>query len=123
MIKIGEKIKTYLKEKKIEQKHLAAMIGISPASLGRSLNSNSIKIDTVEKISEALKLDITYWFKESNSKEYQINDIAPCIAAEPRAKLYTKDDLSINDLVRITIESQRRILKLEKELLILKKRL
>lgn len=68
-LRLGQKVKTYLKEKGITQRHLAAISGIEEKRLSFLLNSKAIMwAEENFKICEAL--DVPYdFFKNYESEE------------------------------------------------------
>lgn len=60
------KVKEILKEKGMTQKELALKIGVAEISLSRSINGNP-NLDTLQRIAEALDVDISELFKQRES--------------------------------------------------------
>lgn len=55
-------IKNICEGKKISLPDLAKKIGMSKAGFYTSLNNNTIKVDTLQKIADVLEVDIKYFF-------------------------------------------------------------
>lgn len=62
--RILEKIKKMLKDKKITFAELAEKIEYTSTGLNRAFGKNNLKLETLERISEVLQVDITYFFEE-----------------------------------------------------------
>lgn len=59
------KIKYYSQEKNISLKEICGRVGISEQGLQKMINTNSIKVKILEKISEVLDISICSFFDES----------------------------------------------------------
>lgn len=59
------KIKYYSQEKNISLKEICGRVGISEQGLQKMINTNSIKIKVLEKISAVLDVSICSFFDES----------------------------------------------------------
>ena len=53
---LKQKVATLLTEKELEYKDLAAAIGVSQASLSRSLSTGGIRVDSLAKIADRLNV-------------------------------------------------------------------
>ncbi len=71
--RIGEKIKTIRVQNNLTQKKLSQVAGLSPAMLSRMESGQTIpSISTLQQISDALKVDIGYFFQQEDPKDYII---------------------------------------------------
>lgn len=52
------RIKERIKEKKLKQTELAEVLGMSPIGLSQLVNSDSLKIETFEKIAKAMGVPV-----------------------------------------------------------------
>lgn len=69
MLKVGEKIREVRKSKRIRQKVLARMIGISPGALTNfEKGRRRISLDWLQKISEALDTPMAYFLPDERDK-------------------------------------------------------
>lgn len=59
---INKKILNYIKENGIIQSDLCKKLGYTQANLSRILNSDDIKVSQLEKICEALNINVGYFF-------------------------------------------------------------
>ena len=91
---IGLKIKEIRKKKKISQEKLAEMVSMSHRSIVRLENLHTIPtIETLEKIADALNVDITAFFETETIKTRQqitneINKIITSMTDEDLKTLY-----------------------------------
>jgi len=72
MNSLSDKITELRKLRKLQVQELADKVGISHQGLHGALKTNSFKVEILQKIAEALSVDITYFFKEdglNNSSE------------------------------------------------------
>ena len=60
----GEKVRELLKDKKIQQKEIAAKLGMSTSNLGNQLDKDDIRTGLLEKISEAAGIPIAEFYGE-----------------------------------------------------------
>jgi transcriptional regulator with XRE-family HTH domain len=60
-------IRDISKSKNIPFNELSTRVGITPHGLQRIIKSNSTKVETLEKIADALQVDITVFFGSSNN--------------------------------------------------------
>lgn len=68
-------IRSLCENKNISLKDLAEKIGLSEHGIQRILRTNSTKIETLEKISEVLDVDITVFFTDSEFNfKFNLND-------------------------------------------------
>jgi len=68
MNNIALEIRKLLAEKSMSIEKLAKEIGWSRTGLHKAMMNNSFKLDTLEKISEAMEVDITYFFNDQKSE-------------------------------------------------------
>ena len=92
---IGEKIKKIRKNRKISQEKLAEMISMNQRSILRIENAQSLPtIETLQKISNVLNVNITDFFEneELKNKEEIIADINKHLemASEEKLKIFYK---------------------------------
>lgn len=75
----GEKLKNVLFINKIEQKTLAAQIGLSPQSFSQMLTATDIKTGLLENICAALGKDMSFFYPECAKREVlsQASSYAP----------------------------------------------
>lgn len=66
-------IKELIKKRKTSQKEVANLIPISERQLGQSLMNGDMKVSTLIRIAEILKVPVTSFFNEKN--EHKENDI------------------------------------------------
>ncbi len=59
------KIKYELEKRNIPIKHFCSRIGITEQGLHQMIRKGSMKIELLEKISEELKLPMSFWFQET----------------------------------------------------------
>ena len=73
---IGEKIKRYRKERGLTQKELGEKCGIADSAIRRyELNGARPKIETIQKIANALDIPVEYLFGEINLGLITENDV------------------------------------------------
>lgn len=58
----GEKVRELLKDRKIQQKEVAAKLGMSTSNLGNQLDKDDIRTGLLEKISEATGIPIAEFY-------------------------------------------------------------
>lgn len=63
MLNLEEKIRNRITERGITMKFLASQIGVTEAGLSKMLKNNTMKVETLTKVSEVLGVDPTYWYK------------------------------------------------------------
>lgn len=68
---INEKIEQIRKSKGITKKHIAEKCGHTPAWYTDILKGRSIKVDTLQKIADALEVDIIVFFEENLSVSHK----------------------------------------------------
>ena len=68
---INEKIEQIRKSKGITKKHIAEKCGHTPAWYTDILKGRSIKVDTLQKIADALEVDIIVFFEEKLSVSHK----------------------------------------------------
>lgn len=68
------KIKILAKEKKITLSDIASKIGMTQEGFSRSLSDENLKVTSLEKIAEILKVDVREFFGENNI-EKAINQV------------------------------------------------
>lgn len=92
---IGEKIKKVRLDKKIELSFLASKLGV-PLSFVNKIESNEIdpKFGTIERICEALEIDIAYLF---NNKEKSKENIKRTVKIKKSTIHNTKNTTRVND--------------------------
>ena len=106
---IGKRIKKIRKEKKMTQPELAKKIGISVPTLQRYENGvTELKTSTVDKIAEALEIDIGILLSDDNepTKKYNSSDLfvgAGGLDISYYSKTSTPTDETVN-LKSVTIE-------------------
>lgn len=97
-----KKVEDILKEKDLKKADLARLLNIKPQTLNSFLTSNNPTKDTVQKIADALGLDISEFFKD----EYQ-----------PPKGMRLISDAEYADLLKVKLELEtKRAEKAEKEL-------
>lgn len=65
---INEKVEQIRQKKGITKKHIAEKCGHSPAWYTDILKGRPIKVDTLEKIADALEVDIRIFFENNLSE-------------------------------------------------------
>ena len=64
---LAEKIKIFMMKNEITQRDLAKKMGLTPQAISHFLNgSNSLRTDTLDRISAALGTDSNYFFADVN---------------------------------------------------------
>jgi len=86
-------IRQLAKRKKIPLNELAELLDMSNTGLQRILNTNSTKIDTLEKIAEILDVPIHLFFQEDGNNEVQPNDFL----SSPVSKMFINRFNTISD--------------------------
>lgn len=61
----GEKVRELLKDKKIQQKEIAAKLGMSTSNLGNQLDKEDIRTGLLEKIAEATGIPIAEFYGDT----------------------------------------------------------
>lgn len=85
------KIKEYCDQNRLSVSDLAEKSGVSVASIYRSISDESMKINTLEKIADALKVPIWYFFDLDPEEKYK----AALLEAENKIVELNK---AVNDL-------------------------
>jgi len=62
-----DKIKRTIKDKKITLKHLSYEIGVTEQGLIKMFNNHNLKVETLEKIAQALEVPVSYFFDEQDN--------------------------------------------------------
>jgi len=71
--RIGRKIRALRAQNGITQKRLSQVTGLSSAMLSRMENGQTIpSIATLQRISDTLKVDISYFFQKEEEKDYVV---------------------------------------------------
>ena len=77
---VGQKIRELRKTRRLQQKKLAQMIGVTPGALTNFENGRRrISLDWLQKISEALDTPIAYFLEDPRGK-------SKIVAGDPREK-------------------------------------
>jgi DNA-binding Xre family transcriptional regulator len=66
MEKIPLRIKQLMKEKKVTQRMLAAHLGLSPSTVFKMLNNNSMNVSKLAQIADVLDVNINDLFDDSH---------------------------------------------------------
>lgn len=71
MINIESKLKRLLAEKGITMRHLANQIDVTEQGLAKMLKNNTMKVETLAKISDVVQVDPVFWFSDEPPVSYQ----------------------------------------------------
>lgn len=106
-IHIGERVERAIKEKKIPQKDICAILEISRQALSKIFKSEHIKTDYLFKFSEILGLPVVYFLGwETVNEEVSKNTEAQIIALSNK----------VSNLEKL-VESKDDVIKTQKELI------
>ncbi len=72
---ITEKVKEYMRLKNIPHTTLAEKLNTSNQNISRILNSDDLKVSTLEKIAKALDLPIKYFFDDDLKEVIELEEI------------------------------------------------
>lgn len=72
----GEKVRELLKDRKIQQKEIAAKLGMSTSNLGNQLDKDDIRTGLLEKIAEAAGIPISEFYGDSFGTPVAVSDTA-----------------------------------------------
>jgi len=111
------KIKKLSENKSFAIKDLAKKIKISEAGLHQMIRKESMKIDILEKISEALNVPVSYFFNESDGKgNITINNVAN--GKQNNVSILNNENENLrkeNKLLKDKIKDKEEIIKLLKQ--------
>lgn len=99
---IGENIKKIRKEKGLTQKQLGNKLGISQAAIGQFENSSNLKIDTIQKIADALETPMILFVEDD------LLDVATWIDGSAEQDLIDKKFNEIMNNTEISIDEKKR---------------
>lgn len=66
---IDKTVKKYSKQQGLTLKELAEKVGMTETGLSRALNRKSLKVKTLERISEVLQVPISAFFGDESARE------------------------------------------------------
>lgn len=72
---IGLKINTTLRKRGHTNEWLASKLNVSPQYIGAMLRRKSITTNTLEKISNALEVPMTYWFEDTKTTNTLLSEL------------------------------------------------
>jgi len=107
----SNKIKDLIIAKRMTQKEVASLIPISERQLGQNLLKGDMKISTLKRISEILKVKIVYFFTESkpnqeNLKNYNIDN---------KVSIVNENNPNTNNNMRRLVDCQDKVIILQEE--------
>ena len=74
-----ERIKVLSEKKSIALKDIAYKIGVTEAGFHKMLTNKTMKIETLEKISEILEVPVSYFFDEGTLSIVQTGSVSNCV--------------------------------------------
>lgn len=114
MFSLEAALKRLIKEKGITMTDVINSVGMSQAGFYKMLNSNSVKVETLEKIAAFFNVDISYFFVDPSNRSFwipppppspeNISLIVDSIAPKEKV-IYKEIDAAkyINNLVQINL--------------------
>ena len=104
------KIKSELEKRGISIKNFCRRINLTEQGFYQMIRNESMKVDVLERISEALNVPMSYWF---NGKDYAPADnsgISPPVAEEKKEEFINPKhiDAVTNELNKLLKELSRR---------------
>ena len=107
-------IKILCKRRGITESKLIQLIDVSTPGFYLMIRKKNMRVDMLEKLSEALKVNPCLFFKEEPLNENEVNDIEVNYVAKSKLSKDLPESVELIDLMRFKINT------LEKELAILK---
>ena len=89
------KIREHLKSKGMTQRALASSLGVSEQTIGNILSGRvAPSLDTLERIAEALNVEIWQLFRQQEQTGKEDNNISTCTCPHCGKKIYIKNTVS-----------------------------
>ena len=65
------KIKELMTQKKLTRQEMAYRLGLTPYGFDQMIKNQSMKVETLEKMSVILKVPIGFWWEEEGGNNYE----------------------------------------------------
>lgn len=109
---IGSEADRIIREKRFKKRDIASLMGITDVYLSQIFKKESIDAYLLEKLSQAIRVPISYWFDETNSINQTIvngDGSAASIYGNATAGIMAEKDKEIEHLKQLLNEKERLI--------------
>lgn len=117
------KLQLLMSQSKINNSNLASMSGISDVTVSKILNGADAKISTIEKIAEALKVPVGYFFDDSTINQASTGNSNIMVGRDNNGHISTAECQDQLDDALKEIEHLKEVIEAKDKLLIEKERL
>lgn len=109
---IGCEADRIIREKRLKKRDIASLMGITDVYLSQIFKKESIDASLLEKLSQAIRVPISYWFDETNSINQSIvnsDGSAVSVYGNATAGIMADKDKEIEHLKQLLSEKERLI--------------